>query len=320
MHCRLIDCPFFDSGIDACGLVFYQNRSAERLILASLDIGRSLADRQRITFKAQGTCMYPCIRQGDTLRVEPVTAVAANVGAIAVIRRGNTLLAHRIVSKGCDERGAYIVTCPDRSSLGNDGPTHDDGLLGVVVQAERNGTDISLDPVRLGGHEQIKVSLWEWWHWRVKSVVIRNFGVIQRLFPYRFLAAGLLRIRYPSAAFSVRVPLKPLQRTDLSQVFQVSDFDVNAVKQKGYPVAEWVLQLEFRKRVPAAWVRFVRRPDNCPYGGGWYANCSWTRLRYLGAGLEARLVKKGEDILSRDGHFLSYQVHEDEYQVRKSKR
>lgn len=306
MQCRLIDCPFFDAGTSECGLTLYHNRPTERLVLASLDIGRALADRQRITFTAQGTCMYPCIRQGDILRVEPVAAVNAKVGDVAVIRRGDTLLAHRIIDKGYDDLGAYIVTCPDRTSLGNDGPTHNEELLGIVVQAERNGVKLSLDPIRLRRVELIKVSLWEWWHWQAKSAIFRSYGAIQRLFPYRYLAAGLLHMKYPSPAFSVRVPLKPMQRTDLCQVFQVLDFDVNAVQQRGAPVVEWILQLEFRNRVPAAWVRFVRRPDNCPDGGGWNAVSSWSRLRYRGAGLEARLIRQGEHILNRSGHALCH--------------
>jgi len=58
-----------------------RNRS---LVTASLELGRVLADCGKVTFRAQGTCMYPCIQPGDMLHIESRTTEQVQVGDIAV--------------------------------------------------------------------------------------------------------------------------------------------------------------------------------------------------------------------------------------------
>src|SRR5512136_1699800 len=117
------------------------------LVLASLDIGRVLADRDGVTFRAQGTCMYPAVRPGDVLRIQSRAAAQVNVGDMAVCRGDDFLFSHRVIAKGeCDGR-AFIVTRPDRAHNESDAPTFDEDLLGVVVAITRNDKPVPLAPI-----------------------------------------------------------------------------------------------------------------------------------------------------------------------------
>lgn len=246
--------------------------------------------------------MYPCLKQGDSLHIEPCFVENAKVGDIAIIRRNGALLGHRIISKGVDDgRGPFIVTCPDRNAHGDDGPTWQNEFLGIVSDAKRKGRALQLEPQKLHRFDLVKVSLWEWWNWHTKTTISRHLGFIQQQWPYRILASAFMHLLYSEPEVSVCVPLKPMQKADLCQVFPAAGFNLSTVQQKGKAVAEWSLQLELQKKIPAAWITFVRQPDSCPEGGGWRVGRSWTRIRYRGAGLEARLMEEARKIFSRSG-------------------
>ena len=116
------------------------------LSLASLDIGRALAERDTITFRAQGTCMYPTVRSGDVFRIQPSPVGDVAVGDIAVCCGQGYLFGHRVIGKGEKLGRAYIITRPDRSRQGNDGPTFDENLLGIVREIKRKGKPVPLQP------------------------------------------------------------------------------------------------------------------------------------------------------------------------------
>jgi len=83
------------------------------LVLASLDMGRVLADRDGVTFRAQGTCMYPNVRPGDVLRIRSRAAAQVNISDLAVCRGNGFLFSHRVIAKGERDGRAFIVTRPD---------------------------------------------------------------------------------------------------------------------------------------------------------------------------------------------------------------
>ena len=116
------------------------------LAVAALDIGRVLADRDGVTFRAQGTCMYPAVRAGDVLRIRSCPADEVAVGDIAVCRTPDYLFGHRVVATGVSDGRAYVITRPDRSIQGEDAPTYDEDLLGVVVDIRRRGSSVPLEP------------------------------------------------------------------------------------------------------------------------------------------------------------------------------
>jgi hypothetical protein len=106
--------------------------------------------------------MYPCVQPGDTLHIESRPIEDVKVGDITVVRHDGLLFGHRTIAKGEDEDGPYIVTRPDRSNRGSDGPTYKENILGVVKRIERRGKQASTAPKPLSGYAKARASLWEW--------------------------------------------------------------------------------------------------------------------------------------------------------------
>lgn len=311
MTCHETSCPFYVLREARCGLLSNRDREVEDRFTrdgsfaAALTIEKVLAGKRQICYSAKSTCMYPCLKHGDILHVECYPIDASRVGDVAVISRNGVLYGHRIISKGVDDvRGVYIVTRPDRSFHGNDGPTWEDGFIGIVTGAERNGKSIPLNPKKLTVIEFLRVSSWEWLHWKAKPAIARYVYYIQRQALYGALVSFLLRMRYPKPFFSVLVPLKPMQLSNLCQVFTVADMDLRTIQQMSGTVVEWTIQMELQKKIPAARITLVNRPECCPDGGGWHIQDKWTRSRYYGAGLETRLIEEARKIIRCSGASL----------------
>lgn len=107
-----------------------------------------LRDGYLIRSWARGESMSPFIRKGDFLTVKPITFAEAKIGDILAYRRDeteNVLTTHRVIQKGRDGEGPYIITKGDRNRF-RDLPiscaTH---VYGRVVSVERNGRLISLE-------------------------------------------------------------------------------------------------------------------------------------------------------------------------------
>ena len=126
---------------------FLLNNNLEAsLVLQMFELGHLFLENNMIKFYNQGKCMYPCIRPKDALHLESRNAGGIQVGDIAVYRRFNRLFAHRTIDKGSKDGHDYIVTRPDTARLGNDGPSFDKDILGIVVRIERNGVLIDTKP------------------------------------------------------------------------------------------------------------------------------------------------------------------------------
>ncbi|MFQ5857611.1 MAG: hypothetical protein ACE5LU_18555 [Anaerolineae bacterium] len=92
--------------------------------------------------------MSPFIRKGDVLTVKPVTFVEAKIGDVLAYRRDETesvLTTHRVIEKGRDGEGPYIITKGDRSRFRDLPITCPAHVYGKVVSMERNGRRISLE-------------------------------------------------------------------------------------------------------------------------------------------------------------------------------
>jgi len=315
MDCSVASCPHHTAGPAACALVAPPpphplaatglSPRPGSLVVASLEIGRALADRGRATFRAQGTCMYPCVQPGDVLHLEsrPLDQVA--VGEIVVVRRGDCLFGHRAIATGAADGRPYLVTRPDRSQQGSDGPAYGEDVLGVVTAIERHGRRMDTRPQPLRPGPAIRVALWEWWNWRARERLIRLVGRLQRTALYHRLArAGLALTRRPTSCV-VRIPLRPGQTHDVYRQVSPAEFDVSQPTWQGRAVTGWTLALYLGAgRTPAAWVTLAWRPPECPQGGGWWVEERHTRARYRGAGLEETLIRQVEEILARGGATL----------------
>jgi predicted GNAT family acetyltransferase len=271
------------------------------LVLASLDIGRVLSDRDRVTFRAQGTCMYPTVRPGDILRIRSRQAADVVVGDIVICRGPDCLFGHRVIAKGERDGRTYIVTRPDRARAGSDVPTFDENLLGVVIAIERHGKRAPLQP-----------AAYPWlrrWYFATRRVLaqfqprvwdglVTALARIQASALYRRMAKGWLALLHPQVGYTVRLPFS----RKLDAVYRPlapDEFDVR-MEWQGRAVERWTLALRLSDaRQPAAWATFAHDRDHT-----WHIEQSYVRVRYRGAGLDDALITQAEAILARNGMTL----------------
>jgi hypothetical protein len=276
---------------------FPSSFARQSLVRASLDIGRVLADRDGETFRAQGTCMYPTVRPGDALTIKPRLAVDIAVGDIAVCRAPDYLFSHRVIDRGEHDGRAYIITRPDRSRRGSDGPTFDDNLLGVVVAITRKGKAAPLAPTRhplpVRCYHGLRLALIEaregaktrlaW------SLVRSKPGVF-----YRLIARTWYMLARPSVRYVVQTPLNETLGDAVFHCLEPDAFDPETA-WNGRKTARWTIAAHLNGGgEPAAWVAYVRGEDDV-----WRVQDSHVRLRYRGAGLDDLLTAEAEKILTR---------------------
>lgn len=297
--CALSNRPTDQRVLSGCG------RNANSLVVESLEIGRVLADHGRAKFRAQGSCMYPCVQPGDALHIESRLIEDVNVGDIAVVRHNGSLFGHRVITKGVDGGGPYISTRPDRSNQGSDGPTYGENILGVVTRIERRGKEVSTEPKSLRGYAKLRVSLWEWWNWDARLRLINVIERVQRSRIYQNIARLCLKALHPLMRYEVRAPLTPGQSHDLYRVFPADQFNISQPLQQGGPAIEWTLLLYLNTaRTPTACITMIRSPEECPRGKDWHILDLLVRIRFRGAGLEDALAQQAEKILARNGAAL----------------
>jgi hypothetical protein len=264
------------------------------LVLASLDIGRVLADRDGVTFRAQGTCMYPTVRPGDVLRIQSRRAADVAVGDIAVCRTPDYLFSHRVIATGERDGRAYIVTRPDRSHQGSDGPTFDENLLGVVVTLTRHGKPVLLTPTPYPWPMRWYHAARLAWLETAPRLQIALANLIRRGQDHALwrgiMRAGLALAR-PRLTYTVRVPLNATLGDAVYRQLKPDEFDVRATWQ-GRPVERWTLALHLNAaREPAAWMTFARNAD-----ATWRVAESHVRVRYRGMGLDEMILRQAETI------------------------
>ncbi|MGO8734255.1 MAG: hypothetical protein ACLQVM_15890 [Terriglobia bacterium] len=273
------------------------------LVLASLDVGRVLADREGVTFRAQGTCMYPNVRPGDVLRIRSRLAADVVVGDIAVCRAPDYLFGHRVIDKGVRDGRAFIVTRPDRTHKGGDGPTFDENLLGVVIRIERHGKRVPVQPAEypwpVRRYHAVRLALIEaalgaqlW----LANVLAR----VQRLTLYRGIARWWVALARPRITYAVQLPLNGKLAESVHRRLTPDEFDLH-MEWRGRAIQRWALALHLNDaRQPAACATFARDADDA-----WRVEESQVRLRYRGAGLDDALMRQAKAILAKGGYLLS---------------
>ena len=92
--------------------------------------------------RALGTSMLPSIRPGDVLVIEAAGVSEIPVGAIILWRRGELLVAHRVVEQIASAEGRVkLVTRGDRQQQ-RDEPIGAEELLGRVTMIQRGARTI----------------------------------------------------------------------------------------------------------------------------------------------------------------------------------
>lgn len=123
------------------------NKQRSRNILKNVGFNL-LAEGKTIRIKAHGYSMYPCIRPGAVILIEPLKVKGKPVaGEIIAIKRESGLIVHRltkIISKGGTD---YYVARGDSNAMADD-PVSIDRIAGRVTGAEVTGgamTDLRIN-------------------------------------------------------------------------------------------------------------------------------------------------------------------------------
>lgn len=124
------------------------NRHRSRDILKNVGFDL-LSEGKTIRIKAHGYSMYPNIKPGAVILIEPIKLKGKPVpGEIIAIRRESGLIVHRlvgIVNKGGKE---YYIARGDSNARADD-PVSKDRIAGRIIRAEYSGTgpaDVRINP------------------------------------------------------------------------------------------------------------------------------------------------------------------------------
>jgi len=114
------------------------------------DISLSLlAEGKTIRIKAHGYSMYPCIKPGSLVLIEPLKIKGPPVpGEIIAVRRENGMIVHRL-SKIISKNGVTSYIARGDSNATADNPVKIDKIVGRIVRAETTGENQKLADISL---------------------------------------------------------------------------------------------------------------------------------------------------------------------------
>lgn len=115
-----------------------------------------LAERNVLRFRAHGGSMYPFVRDGDVLQVEPVRLSSVRVGDVVLFQDAeDRLTVHRVIGMSRDGKGAALVTKGD-SRYRPDWPVYAEQILGRLTSVSREGKTLYMS----GGWRAVANRLW----------------------------------------------------------------------------------------------------------------------------------------------------------------
>ena len=239
------------------------------------------------------------------MHIAPLSADEAEVGQIAVFRRGSNLFGHRIIRKGRDDRGPYVLTRPDRSENGDDGPSYDEDLLGVVSRIERQGR--ALDPRRRSYSpiERIYFGLRLRFLEELPAIRAKVSCVIARV-QYNALYRKFIPQFFPvsETSYVVKCPLHAGQTSDLYRIISPHELKgLNSAPGARDIVDRWILSISSRDSTEStkqlASMTFIFRQCDCSFKGWWIGD-TWVSWTHRGMGLEDKIISKAEEIFARN--------------------
>jgi signal peptidase I len=104
------------------------------------DVSLTLLDEGKtIRIKAHGYSMFPCIKPGSLLLIEPIQLKGAPVpGEIIALRRENGLIVHRLIKIVKNNNLTSYIARGDSNAYA-DNPVKIDKIAGRIVGAETTG-------------------------------------------------------------------------------------------------------------------------------------------------------------------------------------
>ena len=114
------------------------------------DIGLTLlSEGKTIRIKAHGYSMYPCIKPGSLILIEPLNIKGAPLpGEIIAIKRETGLIVHRL-SKTIKKNGTTYYIARGDSNAYADNPVKIDKIGGRIVRAESTGENSVVADIRI---------------------------------------------------------------------------------------------------------------------------------------------------------------------------
>ncbi len=101
-----------------------------------------LSQGATVRFRPSGRSMYPSIREGEVITVEPVQASDVKIADIVLYRSERGLIAHRVIEISL--RDSRVFGLRGDASLSCDEPVTAQQILGRVVGVKRNGRSVGL--------------------------------------------------------------------------------------------------------------------------------------------------------------------------------
>ena len=274
------------------------NSNETGLVLQIFELGRLFVEKKMVRFYPQGTCMYPCIRPGDTLHIEPRSVDQIKVGDIAVYRRYNRLFAHRTIDKGNNNGLDYIITRPDTTKFGNDGPSFDQDILGIVARIERKRKilDTAKNDYPLVKRFLLNIYL-RYYHSRqyLWSKIVYSISHVQQFKAYKKFAKFLFIKSKEKIEFSLQVPSSSKINSRFFR--KISPEELLNLAREENPIPKWMITLNINSK-PAGFLSFISKPENCPFCGWWLSEAR-VRIRYRGTNLEKRLFQQADKLLNQ---------------------
>src|SRR3954462_12321797 len=106
-------------------------------------IEQALTNGTMVQFRAEGSSMYPTIRDGETITIAPVSTEEIVRGDVLLCRHGARVLAHRLVGKTRCGAEHFFVLQGD-AKAGCDAPVEASAIVGKVVNVVRGGRVVRL--------------------------------------------------------------------------------------------------------------------------------------------------------------------------------
>jgi len=114
------------------------------------DVGLTLlSEGKTIRIKAHGYSMYPCIKPGSLILIEPLNVRGLpREGEIISIKRENGLIVHRL-SKIINKNGSVSYIARGDSNAYADNPVKIDRIAGRIIRAETTGENTVLADITI---------------------------------------------------------------------------------------------------------------------------------------------------------------------------